>query len=201
MASWFTWCAAGTAERLARFRLATKDARNNVVGDDNDFLPNVNISAVKDDPYVHGLWLEALRLGTASAAARVVMDEDAEIEGYLVKRGSVLLMPVQLMHFDENVFPDPREIRPERWMTTDQEQLKRMNNTMRPFGGGTSLCSGRYVAEHEIIGVVSTLLLMFDVKFKHGSADWEFNPRSIGVMGPKKDPTVWLRRRPANSAK
>lgn len=176
------------------------DAGNSSVEGNEDVFPNVEIAVIKDNPYVHGLWLEALRLGTASAAARVVMDEDAEVEGYLVKRGSVLLMPVQLMHFDENVFPDPGEIQPERWMTTDQGQLKRMNSTMRPFGGGTSLCSGRYVAEHEIIGVVSTLLLMFDVKFEQGSAEWEFNPRSIGVMGPKRDPTVLLRRRPANSA-
>lgn len=128
--------------------------------------------------------------------------EDAELEGYVVKKGSVLLMPVQLMHFDPGVFPEPQQVRPERWLVTDPdderraEQLKRQNNALRSFGGGTGLCSGRFVAEEEILGVVSTLLWRYDVEFDD-TATYEFNPRSIGVMSPAKDPSVRLRRRPS----
>lgn len=160
---------------------------------------DIDLTTVKEHPHVRGLWLEALRLGTASAAARVIMDEDAELEGYLLRKGSVILMPVELMHFNPEVFTDPHSVLPERWTTTDSERLKSMNNTMRPFGGGTSLCSGRFVAENEIIGVVTSLLLLFDLKFEEGS-EWEPNPRSIGVMGPKKKIIAYLRRRPVKSA-
>ncbi|CAK4034002.1 Cytochrome P450 family [Lecanosticta acicola] len=199
MASWFAWCAAGTPERLALYRSATQRVAVSSNGDSGVLSSDLDLTSLKQDPYIHGLWLEALRLGTASAAARVVMEEDMELEGFLVRKGSVVLLPVQLMHSDEEVFPDSSENQPERWMITDADQLKRMNNTMRPFGGGKSLCSGRFVAEHEIIGVVTSLLLLFDIRFEPGSDTWEFNPRSIGVMGPRKDPIVYLRRKPFSS--
>ncbi|KAF2207330.1 hypothetical protein CERZMDRAFT_51311 [Cercospora zeae-maydis SCOH1-5] len=194
MASWYTWCAAGTPQRLASYRSAARQALGH-----NFNTRELRVPELKEHPYIHGLWLEALRLGTASAAARVVMDEDAEVEGYILRQGSVILMPVHLMHFNSEVFPDPHAISPERWTNTPAERLKSMHNNMRPFGGGTSLCSGRFVAEHEIIAVVTNLLLLFDIKFEGGSDQWEFNPRSIGVMGPKKKIVAYLRPRPQNS--
>lgn len=105
-------------------------------------------------------------------------------------------MPVHLMHSGLE-FPEAKNFQPDRWRDVDEETLKRQNMVMRPFGGGTSLCSGRYVAEMEIVGVVSVLLEMLDVKFEGALSEnqWEFNPRSIGVMAPKKDVPVWIRRR------
>jgi len=197
MATWFTYCAAGTTGRLAKFRKALSETQ---VQSSEDSEPRFDISALKKNAYISGLWKEALRLGSASAAARVVMEE-TELEGYVVKKGSVLLMPVQLMHFDEEVFPQPEEIRPERWILDDPndpkqlEQQKRQNSALRSFGGGTGLCSGRFVAEEEILNVVSTLLWKYDIDFGHGTAAYNFNPRSIGVMSPSTNPIVQIRRR------
>ena len=203
MATWFCYCAAKNKDCLARFKKEVSSARSpsSVEFESMHF----DTKALKKNAYISGLWKEALRLGSASAAARVVM-EDAELEGYVVKKGSVLLMPVQLMHFDPEVFPEPHEIRPERWIVTDSddeaqaEQLKRQNNALRSFGGGTGLCSGRFVAEEEILGVVSTLLWRYDVEFDETMTSYEFNPRSIGVMSPAKDPIVRVRRRPSEES-
>lgn len=131
-----------------------------------------------------------------SAAARVLTRETV-LEGYRLRQGSVILMPVHLMHFGEEFLPEAKNFQPERWLDVDEDRLKRQQRMMRPFGGGTSLCSGRFVAEMEIIGVTSALLETLDIKFEeaHGQDQWEFNHRSIGVMAPKKEVVVWLRSR------
>lgn len=197
MATWFTYCAANTQERLTKFREELVGAR---LPSPDDEHVGFDTQALKKNAYIAGLWKEALRLGSTSAAARVVM-EDAELEGYVVKKGSVILMPVRLMHFDESVFPKPSEIRPERWIVEDPddpqqvEQQRRQNNALRSFGGGTGLCSGRFVAEEEILSVVSTLLWNYDVHFDQGLTTYNFDPRSIGVMSPAKNPVVQIHRR------
>jgi len=200
LVAWFTWCATSSAERLGRFRL---EAAKVMVpsSSDSPHKMHINSSALKANAWIQGLWREALRLGTASAAARVVM-ETSELEGYLVEKGSVILMPAALMHHDKRLFPDSEKVLPERWILWNEadadsvELLKQRQRSLRPFGGGTGLCSGRFVAEHEIIGIVSTFLLLFEVKFE---ASWyrgyEFNPRSIGFMEPMNEAIVQLRQR------
>lgn len=199
MATWFTMCVLRSPDGLAKYR---KEAQNHLLQQPkhSDHDLRFDMSTLKKNQYVQGVWKEALRTGSASAAARVVV-KDSEIEGYTVKRGSVVMIPVHLLHFDEAVFQDPQRIDPIRWVVNDaaskarQEQLQKLNLNLRSFGGGTGLCSGRFVAEQEIISVVSTVLLLFDLEFVTPMEEFELNPRSIGIMGPKVDPVVRLKRR------
>lgn len=196
MATWFGYCAASDPSRLSKYRTAIKPfLLTSPTSSELGSTPHFDLSALVKEPFVHSLWLEALRLGTMSAAARVVT-QDTVLEGYILRKGSVVLMPVHLMHYSKAFEPDVKRFRPERWSIEDGEKLRRQNMAMRPFGGGTSLCSGRYVAEMEILGVVSVLVEMLDLRFENQSEDhWEFNPRSIGVMAPKKDIIVWVKSR------
>lgn len=190
LATWFAFCAAHTQESLDRYRAAAT-AYIRPPMDSGEL--SLDIAGMKNDPYIQGLWKEALRLGMANAVARVVT-KDAKLEGFEIRQGSVLLMPVELMHMDERTFPSPQEMKPERWMIDDENTLSMQNKRLRAFGGGKSLCSGRFVAEHEVIGVVSQLLLRFDVEFDERSRKWQFNPRSHGAMKPKH--AVRCRMRP-----
>jgi oxysterol 7-alpha-hydroxylase len=197
MATWFAYCAASNPLRLEKYRAAaTPFIHPSSISSDLASVPHFDLSALVKNPFISSTWLEALRLGTMSAAARVVT-QDTVLEGYSLRQGSVVLMPVQLMHFSEEFLPEAEKFRPERWLDAEEERLKQQRTMMRPFGGGTSLCSGRFVAEMEIIGVVSVLLEMLDVKFEGDDEEdqWRFNTRSIGVMAPKKDVVVWVRRR------
>ncbi|WPH00652.1 cytochrome P450 [Acrodontium crateriforme] len=199
MATWFATCASNSPAALARYR---KEASTLLFpGTSGSFHElGFDVIALKKNQYIQGLWKESLRLGSASAAARVVM-EDCELEGYKLKKGSVILLPVQLMHFDESVFPEAKSLLPERWMVKDDqdeaemERQRLQNQSLRSFGGGTGLCSGRFVAEQEIINVVSTMLLLFEIEFDVGWKEFKLNPRSIGVMSPAKPVTARLRRR------
>lgn len=199
MATWFTMCVLRSAGGLKEYR---KEAQKYLLQDHGrpEYELHFDVPGLKRSQYVQGVWKEALRTGSASAAARVVV-KDSEIEGYIVKKGSALMIPVYLLHFDKDVFHDPDTIDPMRWVVSDEassaehEQIRKQNANLRSFGGGTGLCSGRYVAEQEIISVVSTILLLFDLDFVTPMEKFDLNPRSIGIMSPRVDPVVRLRRR------
>lgn len=199
MTTWFAWCASNTQERLQRYR---KETASYLLPDADPSRGHYSFdrAALKTNLFVSGLWKEALRLGSASSAARVVM-EDSEVEGYTLKQGSVILMPIALMHYDPNLFPQPYEVIPERWSLVEGEdaekekaRLKRQALSLRSFGGGTGLCSGRFVAEEEVLLLVSSLLLMCDVEWDESwRSKYHFDPRSFGIMSPAKKPMVRMR--------
>jgi cytochrome P450 len=199
MATWFTMCVLRSANGLSEYR---KETQKYLIQEHErpEYELRFDMPALKRSQYVQGVWKEALRTGSASVAARVVV-KDSEIEGYVVNKGSVVMIPVHLLHFDKDVFQDPDTIDPMRWAVSDgasaadHEQIRKQNANLRSFGGGTGLCSGRFVAEQEIISVVSTVLLLFDLEFVTPTEKFELNPRSIGIMSPKVDPVVRLRRR------
>lgn len=129
------------------------------------------------EPFIQGVWKKALRLGVTSALASVVA-QDLETEGYSVKKGSVILMPVRIMHFEPDVFEDPWTFNPWRWVSANEqttglsspkagkaspEQLKRQNKSLRPFDGDTGVCSGQFVAEQVMMGA-AILFYLFDFK-------------------------------------
>jgi cytochrome P450 len=170
-----------------------------------------NIPPFCADSFIQGVWKEALRLGVTSASARVVT-RDSEIEGYTVKKGSVLLLPSRAMHFDEGVFHDSHSFNPWRWVIHDErssstsfgevspEQLKRQNNSLRPFGGGTGVCSGRFIAEQEVMMGAAVLLHLFEFEIEQDQVipTPNLNPRGLGAMYPLVDPKVkvsWRNRR------
>ena len=199
MATWFTMCVLRSPGGLERYREEIKTALLPQEGR-ADHEMRFDIPALKKHQYIQGIWKEALRTGSASAAARVVV-KDSDIEQYTVKKGSVVMIPVQLLHFDDEIFPESEKIKPERWMVEDsatddqQKHLQRQQANLRSFGGGTGLCSGRHVAEQEIINVVSTVLLLFDLQMVTPIEKFRLNPQSIGIMSPATDLMVRLRRR------
>jgi len=199
MATWFTLCVLRSPGGINAYR---KEIEKLVKRDKGrpEYELRFDVAGLKKNQYVQGVWKEALRTGSASAAARVVV-KDSEIEGFVVKSGSVLMIPVRLLHFDAKVFSEPEKIDPYRWVIEDEEdkskvkQIQKQISNLRSFGGGTGLCSGRFVAEQEIISVVSTVMLLFDLEFVTPVEDFELNPQSIGIMSPRRDPVVRLRRR------
>ena len=204
MATWFILCIIQSEERLRKFREAIQPLLLPPSNSNSNDL-RFDMAKLKINPYVRGLWNEALRLGSASAAARVV-SKDTELDGYSLKRGGVVLLPVRLLHLNAEVFSDPEKFIPERWIydlppnATEEERIvgaqkqKKQNANLRSFGGGTGLCSGRFVAEQEILSTASTMLMLFDIELL-GDEGFELNQRSIGIMSPVKEPNVRIRKR------
>jgi cytochrome P450 len=193
MGSWFTWVVASDPERLARCRVESAKFLRRSQSSCFDHGLDVDAAQLRGNKFMQALWKEALRIGTAASPARVVM-EDTELEGYVVRKGSVILMPTALLHHSD-LFPRADQVDPERW-TGEDAVVQQRSKSIRTFGGGMGMCSGRYAAEQEVIGLVSKLLTLFDIEFEDSWKDkFHFDPKSLGIMHPAGSPMVRLKKR------
>jgi cytochrome P450 len=65
---------------------------------------------------------------------------DHSADGYLLAKGSVIVVSPWLLHHDERWWPQARTFRPDRW--TDEAIEGRPRHAFLPFGGGPRMCIG-----------------------------------------------------------
>eukprot|EP00929_Paragymnodinium_shiwhaense_P001496 TRINITY_DN101720_c0_g1_i1.p1 TRINITY_DN101720_c0_g1~~TRINITY_DN101720_c0_g1_i1.p1 ORF type:complete len:466 (+),score=93.14 TRINITY_DN101720_c0_g1_i1:74-1471(+) len=115
-------------------------------------------------PYVGACIRETLRL---YPPANIVMRKskfDEELGGYAVPAGTELGLNIWCMHRDPEAFEEPDAFTPERWLTTDTEQLKRMQDYFVPFMVGARSCIGQHFSMMEMKIVIASLLRRFSVE-------------------------------------
>ncbi|KAF7876406.1 hypothetical protein EAF04_001498 [Stromatinia cepivora] len=111
-------------------------------------------------PTLNSLWDETVRI-TASAASVRFLTKDIEIGNKVLRKGNRIMMPQRQLHFDVNTFgADAMEFDPERF--TKNPGLRR-HPSLRPFGGGTSLCPGRFLAQQTTLAFIAMALNRFDI--------------------------------------
>jgi cytochrome P450 len=106
-----------------------------------------------DRTYLEAVVKETLRRRPViPIAARKAM-APMELHGYELPAGSVLMVGIYLIHSDPEIYPDPLEFRPERFLDHDPE-----SGAWIPFGGGVRRCLGAALAQYEIAVVMRTML-------------------------------------------
>ena len=69
--------------------------------------------------------------------------EDCIVSGYHVPAGTRLLVNIPKIHHDPNIWPNPCEFKPERFLTTHQNvDVRGQNFELIPFGSGRRMCAG-----------------------------------------------------------
>ncbi|XP_060178120.1 cytochrome P450 CYP82D47-like [Lycium barbarum] len=69
--------------------------------------------------------------------------EDCVISGYNIPKGTHLLVNIWKFHYDPKIWPNPREFKPERFLTTHKDIDVRGNHfELIPFGSGRRMCPG-----------------------------------------------------------
>lgn len=112
-------------------------------------------------PQLADIWHETLRVYSHAVSARFIK-ADTIIGGKLLRKGHRIMIPFRMLHFDRSTWgEDAGTFRPNRFAKRTNELTK--SPSWRPFGGGKSLCSGRYVAKHLACMFTATLLHRFDV--------------------------------------
>ncbi|TGJ81870.1 hypothetical protein E0Z10_g6893 [Xylaria hypoxylon] len=120
-------------------------------------------------PWVEAAWHETLRMSGWAASVRLIT-ADTVIGGKYMRKGNRVMVPHRLLHFDAGVFGEqPHEFRAERWTQKadgDKPGINRLarSPSWRPFGGGKTMCSGRFLARFSVTTFVATLLARFDVE-------------------------------------
>lgn len=105
--------------------------------------------------YARKILLEAIRLyPPAWHLARSAL-VDVELAGYLVPKGSAVLMSQYVMHRDARFYSEPERFLPERWSDEFLTGLPR--GAYFPFGGGDRHCIGEGFAWQEAMLILGTL--------------------------------------------
>ncbi|KAH7098588.1 cytochrome P450 [Auriculariales sp. MPI-PUGE-AT-0066] len=117
---------------------------------------------LNDCPVLRAAFNEALRVYSPAASSRRVVQE-ATVSGYTLKPGKHVLIPRTRIIGGGG----------------DAKQV-------RAFGGGTTLCSGRYFASNEVMSYVAAVVWRCDVQFVQGGKV-VIGERDLDVPSGKSD--------------
>ena len=113
-----------------------------------------------EDDYLEALVKEVLRLRSPlSVAAGRTLDEPFPIGEHTVPPGVPIVVDSHALHHDPALYPDPEELRPERFLDGSPEPY-----TWLPFGGGAHRCPGAALAELETKIALSAILRRVDLE-------------------------------------
>jgi hypothetical protein len=127
-------------------------------------------------PLLRSIWSETLRVHNNSLTVREVI-ADTQLEGkdkrtWTLHKGGVVNIPCGLMHYNEALHPDADNYHPRRFMEkTLGGEGENAARTTKPFGGGSTHCPGRVFAEKQMIGVISAVVMRYDLEVT--SPGWE----------------------------
>ncbi|XP_049770644.1 probable cytochrome P450 304a1 [Schistocerca cancellata] len=113
-------------------------------------------------PYTEATLKEVMRINTpAPISVPHKVTEDTSLQGYSLPKGSVVITCLWSMHMDKDVWGDPENFRPERFLD-ENGQLSRKDFSL-PFGAGKRLCAGETFARQNMFLAFSTLLQSFSL--------------------------------------
>ena len=75
----------------------------------------VTYDALMDMEYLDMVVNETLRLYPITNRLERVSKKDVEINGLFIPKGTIVMMPIYLLHRDPEYWPEPEEFRPERY--------------------------------------------------------------------------------------
>lgn len=148
-------------------------------------------------PLLNASFNETLRLVTAASSARTVLSPTV-IGGKGLQKGAKLLLPYRHLHFQESVFGplSVDEFHPERFL--DKEDLDKSVN-FKPFGGGVTYCSGRFLARREVLAFVALVISKYDIEIVRKRGEKRSIPQqdqqkpTLGVVDPLKGDDLVVR--------
>ena len=126
-------------ERLLRNPRVLTRLRESVTAGEDDYLD----ATIKETLRARPVILDVVRKLTAPA----------RIGGYELPAGTFVLPAIAALHYREDLFPEPHEFRPERFLDGKADTYSWI-----PFGGGVRRCIGAAFAEYEMRVVLRAIL-------------------------------------------
>ncbi|XP_072051587.1 cytochrome P450 2U1-like [Amphiura filiformis] len=145
-------------------QMAVQAELDEVIG--NERMP---IMSDKDSlPFTMATILEIHRFGsTARFAPMHVASCDVELCGYHIPKGSYLLASLWTVHHDPNIWTDPEEFKPERFLNRDGKVTRPAE--LIPFSIGRRVCPGESIAKIQIFIFFTNLLHRFTFIYPDGA--------------------------------
>lgn len=125
-------------------------------------------------PYLSAVCYETLRIyPIALNPFPRILKSPMEIMGYQFEKGTILLASTYLTHHREDIYPEPKRFKPERFLERQFSPYEYF-----PFGGSNRRCIGAAFALLEMKLVLSTILSRYELKLV---GDRQIKPTRRGV--------------------
>ena len=141
-----------------------------------------------DDEYLDAVVKETLRTRPVITDVARKVTQQVEIGPYTVPAGTLVMPAIIGIHHREDLYPDPLEFRPERFLEGQGHGYAWI-----PFGGGVRRCVGASFAQYEMRIVLRTILERADLRAPEPRPE-RLRPRNI-TMAPARGGRVMVARR------
>lgn len=147
---------------------------------------------------------EALRLSSASLTMRRVEHDMPLSLGdhtYRLRAGDRVCLYPYVTHRDPEMYPDPERYQYDRFVAPDGgtrqffKNGKRVTIPLMPYGGGISMCPGRFLANNEVMQFVAMALSLFEFGDVGELPKLDQSRAGLGILPPVSDLDVTVRRR------
>lgn len=121
---------------------------------------NPDLMEIAKLPYLTAVCKETLRIYPVGMLTfpRVVQ-EPMDLIGYKLEPGQVLMGCIYLIHQREDLYPEPRKFKPERFLEREFSPYEFI-----PFGGGKRRCIGEALAMLEMKLALATIVSQYDLE-------------------------------------
>ena len=141
-------------------------------------------SLLDNCPLLNAAFNETLRVTSVNSSARNI-EAPVVVGGKTLTTDGKIMMPYRQLHIDEHVFgPDTKSFNAYRFF--NNKDLSR-SPSFKPFGGGSTYCSGRFFAKREVIAFVALAVHLYDLRLKDPNKAFpkmdETKP-TLGIMDP-----------------
>ena len=111
------------------------------------------MESLDDDAYLDAVVKETLRVRPVIVDVARKLTRDVTLRGYTLPAGTLVLPAIAAIHARPDLYPQPQEFRPERFLDGKAEAY-----TWIPFGGGVRRCIGAAFAQVEMRTVLREVL-------------------------------------------
>lgn len=112
-----------------------------------------------NDDYLDAVVTETLRVRPVIDAAERTVKSPRTVAGWELPEGIRVYPGIALVHHRPDLYPQPEEFRPERFLNEGAESY-----TWLPFGGGIRRCIGAALAQAEMAEVLRTVLSRVELR-------------------------------------
>ncbi|MDJ0507719.1 MAG: cytochrome P450 [Crocosphaera sp.] len=119
-----------------------------------------NLISIMNLPYLDAVCSETLRIYPVVLMTFLrILKTPLELMGYQFQAGTVFAPVIYLVHHREDIYPQPQQFRPERFLERQFSPYEYF-----PFGGGIHRCIGMELAKMEMKIVLATFLSNYQLK-------------------------------------
>jgi cytochrome P450 len=157
-------------------------------------LERLKSSLSAGDDYLIAAIKETLRVRPVITDAARRLTREVELGGYRLPAGALVMPSIAAIHFREDVYPEPDDFRPERFLEGAGESYAWI-----PFGGGVRRCIGASFAQFEMQVILRAILERAELRASDPAPERP-RVRNITVAPARGCRVVLERRLPADRA-